>query len=150
MEEELRQRGLLSDVPLRAQRERRSTTDATTGESFQPLEESDPDINYAKAELRHAHARYNGLEDRIQAARLELDSARAAFKYRYVVIHPPQRPRGPVSPKTPLVALASVMAGLVLAAFGAAFVDLASRTFVEDWQVDQALGVPLLGILPEL
>jgi uncharacterized protein involved in exopolysaccharide biosynthesis len=150
LELELQQRGLLSDVPLRAQRERRSAIDATAVESFDPLEDRDPDINHAKAELRHAYARYNSLQDRIQAARLELDSARAAFKYRYVVIRPAQRPRGPVSPKTFLVAIASVMAGLVLAAFGSAFVDLASQTFVEDWQVEQALGVPLLGTLPDL
>jgi len=65
-----------------------------------------------------------------------------------VVIRPAQPPRGPVAPKTLLIVIASVMAGLVLAAFGSAFVDLASRTFVEDWQVQQALGVPLLGTLP--
>jgi hypothetical protein len=149
LEAELQQRGLLSDVPLKAQRERHSAIDVTALEPFDLLEDQDPEINYAKTELRHAYARYNGLQDRIQAARLELDSARAAFKYRYVVIRPPQRPRGPVAPKTLLVVIASVMAGLVLAAFGAAFVDLASRTFVEDWQVEQSLGVPLLGTLPD-
>lgn len=150
LEAELQQRGLLSDVPLKAQRERQSAIDAAALQSFDPLEDQDPEINYAKTELRHAYIRYNGLRDRVQAARLELDSARAAFKYRYVVIRPAQRPRGPVSPKSLLVAIASVTAGLVLAAFGSAFVDLASRTFVEDWQVQQALGVPLLGTLPDL
>jgi uncharacterized protein involved in exopolysaccharide biosynthesis len=148
LETELQQRGLLSDVPLKAQRERQSVADAPALESFDPLEDRDPGIDYAKTELRHAYARYNGLQDRIQAARLELDSTRAAFKYRYVVIRPAQPPRGPVAPKTLLIVIASVMAGLVLAAFGSAFVDLASRTFVEDWQVQQALGVPLLGTLP--
>jgi capsular polysaccharide biosynthesis protein len=150
LEAEMRQRGLLSDVPLKAQRGRHSAIDATALEPFDPLEEQDPEINQAKTELHHAYARYNGLQDRIQAGRLELDSARAAFKYRYVVIRPAQYPRGPVAPKTPLVVIASVVAGLVLAAFGSAFVELASRTFVEDWQVEQALGVPLLGTLPDL
>jgi hypothetical protein len=149
LEAELQQRGLLSDVPLKAQRERQSAIDATALGPFDPLEDQDPEINYAKTELNHAYARYNLLQDRVQAARLELDSARAAFKYRYVVIRPAQRPRGPVAPKTLLVVIASVIAGLVLAAFGPAFVDLASRTFVEDWQVEHALGVPLLGTLPD-
>jgi len=148
LEQELQERGLLSDVPLRAQRDRRSAIDETDPEAFGLLEDRDPDINHAKTELRHAYARYNGLQDRIQAAGLKLDSARAAFKYRYVVIRPAQLPRGPVKPKTPLVAIASVLAGLFLAAFGVAFVELAPRTFVEDWQVEQALGVPLLGTLP--
>jgi uncharacterized protein involved in exopolysaccharide biosynthesis len=148
MQAELQQRGLLSDVPLRAQRERPSAI-AAAAEPFDPLEDQDPEITYAKTELRQLQVRYNGLRDRIQAARLELDGARAAFKYRYVVIHPPQRPRGPVSPKIPLVAIASVIAGLFLAAFAPAFSDLASRRFVENWQVEQELGVPLLGTLPD-
>jgi uncharacterized protein involved in exopolysaccharide biosynthesis len=150
LEAELQQRGLLSDVPLKAQRDRSSALDATTIDLLDPLEDQDPAITYAKAEMLHAYARYNALRDRLQAAGLELDSARAAFKYRYMVIRPAQRPRAPASPKRSLVAIASVLAGLVLAAFAPAFVDLSSRMFVEDWQVEQALGVPLLGKLPEL
>jgi hypothetical protein len=149
LEAEMRERGLLSDVPLKAQRGRRSAIDATALEPFDPLEDRNPEINQAKTELRHAYARYNGLQDRIQAARLELDSARAAFKYRYMVIRPAQYPRGPVAPKTPLVLIASILAGLVLGAFGPTLVDLASRTFLEDWQVEHTLGVPLLGTLPD-
>ena len=148
MQAELQQRGLLSDVPLRAQRERPSAI-AAAAESFDPLEDQEPEITYAKTELRQLEVRSNGLRDRVQAARLELDGARAAFKYRYVVIKPPQRPRGPVSPKIPLVAIASILAGLFLAAFAPAFSDLASRRFVENWQVEQELGVPLLGTLPD-
>ena len=63
-----------------------------------PREDLDPDIDYAKSELRHAVARHNAMLDRVEAARLELDSARAAFKYRYAVINPPQKPKGPVKP----------------------------------------------------
>jgi hypothetical protein len=149
LEAELQQRGLLSEVPLKAQRERRSVPDATALGLFDPLEDQDPEIAYAKTQLGYAYARYNGLEDRIQAAELELDSARAAFKYRYMVIKPAQPPRGPVAPKTPLVLIASVLAGLVLGAFGPTLIDLSSRTFLEDWQVEQTLGVPLLGTLPD-
>jgi hypothetical protein len=150
LEAEVQQRGLLSNVPLKAHREHQSAVDVTALDSFDSLEGRDPEISQAKTELNHAYASYNGLRDRIQAARLELDSAQAAFKYRYMVIRPAQRPRDPVSPKRLLVAIASVTAGLVLAAFGPAFVDLTSRTFVEEWQVEQALGVPLLGTLPDL
>jgi uncharacterized protein involved in exopolysaccharide biosynthesis len=150
LEKELEQRGLLSEVPLKGKRGRPSEFEATPLESFDPVVELDPAISYAKGELRHAYSVYTRLRDGIQAARLEVDSARAAFKYRYVPIRPAQRPRGPVSPRTLLVAIASFTAGLVLAAFAAAFVDLTSRTFLEDWQVEQALGVPLLGTLPEL
>jgi uncharacterized protein involved in exopolysaccharide biosynthesis len=150
LENELQQRGLLSEVPLKGKRERVSEIDPSALASFDPVVELDPAISYAKSEVRRTHASYARLQDSIQAARLELDSARAAFKYRYVPIRPAQRPRGPVSPRISLVLIASVTAGLALAAFAAAFVDLTSRTFLEDWQVEQALGVPLLGTLPEL
>lgn len=151
LEMEMQQRGLLSDVPLRAQREARpSALEATAVDLFDPMEDQDPEITYAKTDLLHAYARYNGLRDRVQGADLELDSARAAFKYRYVVIKPALPPREPTSPKRLLVIIASLLAGLVLAAFAPTLVDLTSRTFIEDWQVEQALGVPLLGTLPKI
>ena len=150
LETELQQRGLLSEVPLKGLRERPSAIAAADVDRFDPLEDQDPEINYAKAELHHAYVNYNGLRDRLQAARIELDSSRAAFKYRYVVIKPAQPPRGPASPKSLLVLIASLSAGLVLAAFAPTYVDLASRTFLEDWQVEQSLGVRLLGTLPDL
>lgn len=149
LEAEVRQRGLLSDVPLRGARERSSPLEGAFG-STDLQEERDPRISNAKAALLHAYGAYNGLQDRLQAVRLERDAARAAFKYRYVVMRPAQLPRGPVSPKPTLVALVSLVAGLVLAGFAPAFLDLASGRFVESWQVEQTLGVPLLGTLPEV
>ena len=144
LERELRQRGLLADVPLGAKRVR-ALYGAAALEPLDPREEEDADVVYAKAEVKHALARYNGLLDRIDAARLELDNAQAAFKRRYVVIRPPQRPKGPVKPKVPLVLLASTVAGAVLGLFAPSLVDLLSRRLVERWQVEQVLGVPLLG-----
>jgi uncharacterized protein involved in exopolysaccharide biosynthesis len=150
LEAELKKRGLLPDVPLKIKRARLAALDTMAFTAQDPQEDRDPEIDYAKTELRHAFTRYNALLDRIEAAQLELESARAAFKYRYAVIRPPQRPRGPIKPKAFLVAIASMVAGLVLAAFGPTLVDLGSRTFVEDWQVEHALGLPLLQTLRDL
>ena len=61
------------------------------------------------------------------------------------MIRPPQRPKGPVKPKVPLVLLASTVAGAILGLFAPSLVDLLSRRLVERWQVEQVLGVPLLG-----
>jgi hypothetical protein len=144
LERELRKRGLLADVPLGAKRVR-ALYGAAALEPLDPREEEDADVAYAKAQVRHALVRYNGLLDRIDAARLELDNAQAAFKRRYVVIRPPQRPKGPVKPKVPLVLLASTVAGAILGLFAPSLVDLLSRRLVERWQVEQVLGVPLLG-----
>ena len=101
--------------------------------------------DYTKAQVRHALARYNGLLDRIDAARLERDNAQAAFKRRYVLIRPPQRPKGPVKPKVTLVLLASTVAGALLGLLAPSLVDLLSRKLVEPWQVEQLLGLSLLG-----
>ncbi|HMK72183.1 MAG TPA: hypothetical protein VK454_02525, partial [Myxococcaceae bacterium] len=46
---------------------------------------SAPAEEYAKARLRFAMNKYDSLLERLDAARIELDTARAAFKYRYSV-----------------------------------------------------------------
>ena len=148
LEREIRQRGLLADVPLGSKRIRSLSTAAEL-EPIDPREDEDAAITYTKAQVRHALIRYNGLLDRIDAAQLELDNAQAAFKRRYVVIRPPQRPAGPVKPRATLVLLASVVAGAVLGLLAPALVDLLSRRLVEPWQVEQALGLPLLGEVRE-
>jgi len=95
--------------------------------------------------VRFAATNYNSFLDRIEGARLELDSARAASKYRYSIIVPPQKPRGPVKPKPPLVLGASLIAGLALALLSTSLKDLHSRRLLEGWQVERMLQLPLLG-----
>jgi hypothetical protein len=109
-----------------------------------PREEDDPQIGYAREQVRFALSNYNSFLDRIEAARLELDSARAAFKYRYTIITPVQRPRGPIKPKPALVIGASLIAGLVLAVLSTTLVDLHSRKLLENWQVERQLKLPLI------
>jgi hypothetical protein len=109
-----------------------------------PREEDDPQIGYAREQVRFALSNYNSFLDRIEAARLELDSARAAFKYRYTIITPVQRPRGPIKPKPALVLGASLIAGLVLAVLSTTLVDLHSRKLLENWQVERQLKLPLI------
>src|SRR6267142_2694485 len=113
--------------------------------AFDPREDEDPQIGYLREQVNFALTKYNSFLDRIEGARLELDSARAAFKYRYTVLVPVQKPRGPIKPKPKLVLGASLIAGLALALLCTAFVDLRSRRFLESWQVERALKVPLLG-----
>jgi uncharacterized protein involved in exopolysaccharide biosynthesis len=144
MEAELKQRGLASDVPLRTSRVREKLGTLQL-DAEDPREAEDPDIEYAKSQVKAAIARYNGLLDRVESARLEQDSAQAAFKYRYSVIKPAQKPRGPIKPKPTLIIPASVVAGLLLGIIATALIDLWSRKLVEPWQVEHTLGIPLLG-----
>jgi len=112
--------------------------------AIDPREDDDPQIGYLRDQVRFALSTYNSFLDRIEGARLELDSARAAFKYRYTIISPVQRPRGPIKPKVPMVLAASLIAGLALAVLSTTLVDLHSRKLLENWQVERQLKLPLI------
>jgi uncharacterized protein involved in exopolysaccharide biosynthesis len=103
---------------------------------------------YARTRLRFAMEKYDVLLERIEAARIELDTARAAFKYRYSVIRPPTFPRRPEKPKVPLVLAAGFIAALGLGTLAAALADLWSGKVLELWQVERGLGMPVLGHVP--
>ncbi len=64
-------------------------------------EERDPEIEYARSKLKSSITAYQALEDKIQRARIDLDTAEAAFKYRYTVVAPPEVPRGLDVPERP-------------------------------------------------
>jgi uncharacterized protein involved in exopolysaccharide biosynthesis len=115
-----------------------------------PGERRADDLNaeYARTRLRFAMEKYDVLLERIESARIELDTARAAFKYRYGIIRPPTFPRRPESPKVPLVLAAGLIAALALGTLAAALADLWSGKILELWQMERGLGLPVLGQLP--
>jgi uncharacterized protein involved in exopolysaccharide biosynthesis len=104
--------------------------------------------DYARTRLRFAMEKYDVLLERIEAARIELDTARAAFKYRYSVIRPPTFPRRPEKPKVPLVLAAGLIAALGLGTLAAALADLWSGKVLELWQVERGIGMAVLGHVP--
>lgn len=119
--------------------------EATRLDAEDPRDEEDSDLDVAKERVRFQLASYNSLLDRIDSARLELESARAAFKYRYTVLRPVRIPRAPVRPRPVLVLGASLVAGLVVAILASSLIDLRSRKLFENWQIEHELGVRLLG-----
>lgn len=104
----------------------------------------DPAVTAARDQLRMATARYQDILMRIDAARIELDTARAAFKYRYSVVRPAQTPRKPVSPNVVLIVLGGFFGGIVFAFFAAAAIDTWRGKVVEVWQVEKKLGLQVL------
>ncbi|HEY1334548.1 MAG TPA: hypothetical protein VGF31_09855, partial [Myxococcaceae bacterium] len=110
--------------------------------------EQDVQGEYGRTRLRFAMEKYDTLLDRINSARIELDTARAAFKYRYSVIRPPQLPKRPEKPKVPLVVAAGVLAAMALAVLAAALADLRSGRILETWQVERVLDLEVLGQVP--
>jgi uncharacterized protein involved in exopolysaccharide biosynthesis len=108
----------------------------------------DLNAEYARTRLRFAMEKYDVLLERIESARIELDTARAAFKYRYGIIRPPTFPRRPEKPKVPLVLAGGLFAALALGTLAAALADIWSGKILELWQMERSLGLPILGQIP--
>jgi uncharacterized protein involved in exopolysaccharide biosynthesis len=104
----------------------------------------DPGVSYARSRLKSAIAEYEDLLERLEGARIELDTARAAFKYRYGVITPAQTPRKPVSPAPVSFFGIGLVLALALAVAAALAADLAGGRVVESWQVERFLGLEVL------
>lgn len=103
-----------------------------------------PDLAAAKVKLSAALGKFMDIEDRIDAARIELHTSQAAFKYRYMIVVPPEVSRKPESPRPALLIGAGLFLSIFLALFAAAGKDLVSGRFVEVWQVQRKLRIPLL------
>jgi uncharacterized protein involved in exopolysaccharide biosynthesis len=105
----------------------------------------DPAVEQAAAEYRRARESFDQLRDRLADARVEAQTTKAAFQYRYIITQPPDRPNKPVKPRAIVVIgagfAASIFVGLILALF----FDLRTRRVIEAWMIDRIAGVPLLG-----
>jgi len=110
----------------------------------EPAEDRDPEIVFARSKLRFAIDEYQQIETQIQATRLELDTAQAAFKYRYEVVVPAEVPKGPIKPKVPMVLISALIGGLLIGLFAAVVSDLRRGTILEAWQVQHLLDLPVL------
>jgi uncharacterized protein involved in exopolysaccharide biosynthesis len=103
-----------------------------------------PEVTFARSRLKIATSDYEDLLDRLEGAKIEMETARAAFKYRYSVITPARIPKKPKKPVVPLM----IFGGLILAALATAFtvimMDFGGGRVLEPWQVDRQLGVPVL------
>jgi len=110
----------------------------------------DPRVTYAKSRLKIAIGDYEDLLQRLESARIELETARAAFKYRFSIITPPELPRRAVTPNVPALVVGGLVLATMLALFGATAMDLSGGRILESWQVDRQLGLPVLGEVPRL
>ncbi|MGB8932618.1 MAG: lipopolysaccharide biosynthesis protein [Anaeromyxobacteraceae bacterium] len=95
--------------------------------------------------VRALRLQYESLAQQLQTAQVERDAARAAFKFRYNVIWPPHLPREPVSPDPLKIFPLGLLASLLIAIGGAAAPDLLRGRIVQRWQIEQQLGLEVLG-----
>jgi uncharacterized protein involved in exopolysaccharide biosynthesis len=94
--------------------------------------------------VRDARVQYEQMLSRVNAARADLDTARAAFKYRYTVAWPARVPRKPVSPNPVTVFGLGTLASLLLAFAAAVRFGVSDELIRERWQVERKLGLPVL------
>ncbi len=122
----------------------RPLADNILGLDLQLREDRDPDMVYARGQLREAMTNYATLRTHIQTAQIDLDTAKAAFKYRYSVVQPAHLPRKPVKPKAPLVIFAGVLAAAAVSLVLAVIADLRRGRLVERWQLERLLDRPIV------
>jgi uncharacterized protein involved in exopolysaccharide biosynthesis len=103
-----------------------------------------PEVTFARSRLKIATADYEDLLGRLEGAKIEMETARAAFKYRYSVITPAAIPDTPSSPKIPKLIIGGLIIALVIAVFTAIMLDLSGGKVLEPWQVEIMLGVPVM------
>jgi hypothetical protein len=108
------------------------------------LDDDDPRVASERSQLRLAITQYVSVADRLDVARVELDTARADFEERYRAMATPKVPRRALRPDPLLVAVGAVVGGVVFAFFAAALVDLRSGRVLESWQIERHAGIPVL------
>jgi hypothetical protein len=108
------------------------------------LEAEDPRLEYERRQLELLLRQHSILVERIDAARIEMDTAQAGFKYKYSVVTPPLLPRGPAKPYTLLFLGGGLAGGVALALFLCTALDIRSGRILERWQIEQQLGITVL------
>jgi uncharacterized protein involved in exopolysaccharide biosynthesis len=98
------------------------------------------------AQFRYAVSKYTAVRDQISTARIDLDTAQAAFSYRYKIVTPPQPPMRPSKPKIPVMIGGGLFAALLLALALPILLELKTGKIVERWQVAQ-IRLPILAEL---
>lgn len=120
------------------------STDALPAELMKLMQEGTEALNpSADAEFRTLISKYAMLRDKVTTARVDLDTAEAAFRRRYQIVIPPEVPSKPAKPKIPVILIGGLLASLGIGLLLAVIAELRTGKLVEAWQVDR-LGLPRL------
>jgi hypothetical protein len=109
------------------------------------LARPDAVAEFATLTLRRQLNELRSILERTDAARIEFEVSKAAFKHRYSVVSPAEEPGDPSFPETRAVLAAGLLASMLFAIFSAIAADVLSNRLLEPWQVQRLLGIPVLG-----
>jgi hypothetical protein len=124
-----------------------TTAEPISAEIMKLMQDTDETLDPAvAAQLRFAVEKYAMLRGKINGAKVDLDTAQAAFKHRYRVVVPAEPPNSPIKPKPPVVIGAGFALGLLLALAVCLLLELRTGMLVESWQLHQ-IGLPVLAEL---
>jgi uncharacterized protein involved in exopolysaccharide biosynthesis len=114
--------------------------------TFPPLvsDSGDTELEFERSHLEVLERQRAHFMDRIDVAEVELETARAAFKYRYSVITPPQLPKKPIKDYRRLIWFGSLFGGVAAALAVSIGADLRSQRVLEPWQVERTSGLRIL------
>jgi uncharacterized protein involved in exopolysaccharide biosynthesis len=123
-----------------------NAADALPSEILKLLDTSNQMDPAVSAQLSTALSKYSELRGEIRSARIRLDTAQAAFNYRYKIVAPASLPGKPSKPKVLNVLVIGLLGALALALLVPIALELKTGIIVERWQV-HALKIPVLGEL---
>jgi uncharacterized protein involved in exopolysaccharide biosynthesis len=106
-------------------------------------EEVDPAM---QEQLRGAVMKFGSIRQELRSARIELDTAQAAFAHRYKIVVPAEPPQGPRKPKVIMIVLGGLAASLLIGLLFPILAELNRGVISEHWQVHQ-LQLPVLADL---
>jgi hypothetical protein len=112
-------------------------------ESRQESQGEDPELALSRSRVFAALRKSDEVAGRLENARIELATAEADFKHRYVVVEEPEVPAKPLKAKQPLLFTLVLLASIVIGIVAGTVKELMRGRLVEPWQV-RAIGLPLL------
>lgn len=108
------------------------------------FDRDDPEVSYARSKLDYAIRKFHDMQGQIDGATIDLDTAQAAFKYRYRVITPAVIPPDPIRPLPAKVLPAALIGGLALGLLIAIALELRRDLIHQPWQIEQTLALPVV------
>jgi len=110
----------------------------TTGE--------DQALAYQRERLKASLGAYQDLAARLNDVQIELETAKAAFAYRYSVTAPARVPKKADAPNVPLIIIGAMLAGLMAGITRAIFTELRMRALLSPTALGRHLGILPTGL----